>query len=472
MSNNKPGFRGGRDPGALTENVELLTGQRGSGLDRAITLRDLADLGLARLRRFGQGAAGGVKPELNPDLIPGGDAQRPGKPQNLMASGAFHNIILAWDEPTYRGHSHTEIWRAPADNLAAAELVGTTNANLYADAVGGALKAWYWVRFVNVNDIEGPYSGPGGKYAETSRDIDDILEEMAGKISESELTAALRETIGDLDALWTAKAGVGEIVAGIGLLARPDGTTEAAVSAGRFSVFDPAKPLSKTNIFVVEGGKVYMNTAFIKQAYIEQVVAEVVTADLINTLNLNAVNISGGQIQIGTRFSVDSAGNLVASNMNAHNTTLTGTLTVPHASIGTLNLAGNAVTIPVSSYSAASYDNWDSAPAGGWRSLQSLGVTSTGAPAQITCCAEIEKRNAGELYYKARILRDGVVIWQITSYNGIYVAGHFSNIFSVTISDTPPAGWHVYELQIMRSYPSYNESSARNRGIYYMETKR
>ncbi len=39
MRNHKPrsGFRAGRDADALQENMELLTGQRGSGLEKALT---------------------------------------------------------------------------------------------------------------------------------------------------------------------------------------------------------------------------------------------------------------------------------------------------------------------------------------------------------------------------------------------------------------------------------------------------
>ncbi|WFO09813.1 hypothetical protein MAY76_17265 [Edwardsiella ictaluri] len=41
-------FRAGRSLDALYENVELMTGQRGDGQDKAITARDLVALGLAR----------------------------------------------------------------------------------------------------------------------------------------------------------------------------------------------------------------------------------------------------------------------------------------------------------------------------------------------------------------------------------------------------------------------------------------
>ncbi|EKN6297775.1 phage tail protein, partial [Yersinia enterocolitica] len=44
------GFRAGRDAAALSENIEVLTGQRGDGRHRAVTYAELADLDLAKLR--------------------------------------------------------------------------------------------------------------------------------------------------------------------------------------------------------------------------------------------------------------------------------------------------------------------------------------------------------------------------------------------------------------------------------------
>ncbi|WFO12722.1 hypothetical protein MAY82_17335 [Edwardsiella ictaluri] len=56
-------FRAGRSLDALYENVELMTGQRGDGQDKAITARDLVALGLARPLR-GQGGELHLRPGL------------------------------------------------------------------------------------------------------------------------------------------------------------------------------------------------------------------------------------------------------------------------------------------------------------------------------------------------------------------------------------------------------------------------
>ncbi|MEA9439977.1 DUF1983 domain-containing protein, partial [Aeromonas caviae] len=184
----KPAYRAGRDQAATAENVELLTGQRGDRLDKAVTFRELAALGLSTLR---PGAGGVYVPGKNPDLFPPGQMEFPHAPVNVIANGAFHTVLVEWDPPQYRGHAHAEIWRAESDNQAEATLVGTSSANLFSDAIGKGATFYYWVRFVNGKDDKGPFQGMQGVKAETSRDVQDILDELQGKIEESHLAQTL-----------------------------------------------------------------------------------------------------------------------------------------------------------------------------------------------------------------------------------------------------------------------------------------
>ncbi|WP_303847630.1 hypothetical protein, partial [Aeromonas sobria] len=194
----KPAYRAGRDQAATSENVELLTGQRGDKLDKAVTFRELNALGLATLR---PGAGGIYVPGKNPDLFPTGVYDKPHAPVNVQVSGAFHTVLVDWDGPTYRGHSHAEVWRAETDSLPAATLVGTTIANMFSDAIGKGAKFYYWVRFVNGKDDHGPFHGEHGAAAETSRDVQDILDELQGKIESSHLAQELLKPILDVPQL-------------------------------------------------------------------------------------------------------------------------------------------------------------------------------------------------------------------------------------------------------------------------------
>ncbi|MEH8118760.1 DUF1983 domain-containing protein [Aeromonas allosaccharophila] len=194
----KPAYRAGRDQAATSENVELLTGQRGDKLDKAVTFRELNALGLATLR---QGPGGIYIPGKNPDLVDTGVYDKPHAPVNVQASGAFHTVLVDWDGPKYRGHSHAEVWRAETDSLPAATLVGTTIANMFSDAIGKGAKFYYWVRFVNGKDDHGPFQGERGVVAETSRDVQDILDELQGKIESSHLAQELLKPILDVPQL-------------------------------------------------------------------------------------------------------------------------------------------------------------------------------------------------------------------------------------------------------------------------------
>lgn len=99
---NETAFTSGRSLTSVAENVELLTGQRGNNLDKAITYRDLESLGIATLSRIGSN----YKATSNPILtsIPYA-VDFPTKPLNVIANGAFNTILIEWDDPDYRGHS-------------------------------------------------------------------------------------------------------------------------------------------------------------------------------------------------------------------------------------------------------------------------------------------------------------------------------------------------------------------------------
>lgn len=493
VTKGKPAFRAGRDTASLAENMELLTGQRGDQLDRAITRRELAAIGLAGLRKLGGGYVMEPLPPL-PDGDGGEDSavETPSRPRNVEANGAFHSVLVEWDKPAYLGHSYAEVWRAERDNLGEAVLVGTTAANLFSDAIGKAAHVWYWVRFVNRNNITGPWHDPAGVEATTSKDIQDIIDELQGQIEYSHLANWLRQdietqsatagylaaTVAELDkemrergqmildeyvtivgefstmvrqieairvqadnavalvmneqtgrvtqdsalaqsissvnvnmtqlgaelsaradeleyayidkdgaiskrfegveskikttdeelraaisseyearvdedealadridltvaelngvsaavqtqaqaiatinkdgstayqAMWGTKVQAGDIKAGIGLIAKSDGTSQVMVSASQFFVFDPNSAAPTAPLFAIDQGKVVIAEALIRKATIQIIHAEKITADYVKAgVSLSAPVINGGRINIGSNFSVDENGVVAA----------------------------------------------------------------------------------------------------------------------------------------------------------------
>ncbi|MGL5187516.1 MAG: phage tail tip fiber protein, partial [Plesiomonas shigelloides] len=216
-------------------------------------------IGLLKLRRSGSGAIipeNPTPPERDPVWQ---GVEKPHAPVNVTADGAFHTVTLTWDIPTYKGHAFAEVWRAEFDdavadkgnNIAKAVRVGTTLANVYADAVGKGFKAFYWVRFVNKNGYNGPYQSALGLLAETSADVDEII-----------------------------------------------------ASATNFAIYNPAKPTEKEIIFgVTDDGKVAIREAVIKKATIQIIHSEKITADYIKAgVSISAPLISGGSFDMGNAY--------------------------------------------------------------------------------------------------------------------------------------------------------------------------
>lgn len=255
----KATFRASADSKAVAENMQILTGQKGDKLDKALTYREAAAIGLLKLRRSGSGAIipeNPTPPERDPVWQ---GVEKPHAPVNVTADGAFHTVTLTWDIPTYKGHAFAEVWRAEFDdavadkgnNIAKAVRVGTTLANVYADAVGKGFKAFYWVRFVNKNGYNGPYQSALGLSAETSADVDEII-----------------------------------------------------ASATNFAIYNPAKPTEKEIIFgVTDDGKVAIREAVIKKATIQIIHSEKITADYIKAgVSISAPAISGGSFDMGNAY--------------------------------------------------------------------------------------------------------------------------------------------------------------------------
>ncbi|WP_447879248.1 hypothetical protein [Serratia fonticola] len=165
-------FRSGTDLPTVAENIQTLTGQRGNGLDRAVTARELAELGLAS-KRVGAGGQVSLIPGVTPPPGWGGPGankpvQYPTRPTGFTAYGAFSFIALVWDMPKYGGHTLTEVYRNSEDNLANAVLVGTEAAGVYSDPQNtGMPGSYYWIRHVNANGLPGPFNDSKGTFAQT-----------------------------------------------------------------------------------------------------------------------------------------------------------------------------------------------------------------------------------------------------------------------------------------------------------------
>ena len=183
---------------ALAEAVEIRLGRRGDPIDRAVTLRELIDSGLAKSlasnpydpNNPGSSPGFGPDPVVNPGI--------PTAPTGLTANGAYSQINLFWDMPVYGNHGNTELWSHPSDSIGDATLTGVSSGKHYIDAVGSSVTRYYWVRHVSTSGVIGPYNATAGTGATTAADVEHLLDVLNESITSSELATDLSTPIGNL----------------------------------------------------------------------------------------------------------------------------------------------------------------------------------------------------------------------------------------------------------------------------------
>ncbi|WJT09288.1 phage tail tip protein [Vibrio harveyi] len=180
---------------AIAENLEQLTGMRGTGGRRAVLWGELEALGIANLNGgnaqlgagFGTGdTSGGGGGGITPP-----DVEAPTQPQNVSGYGGFGIAVITWDMPSYVGHSYAEIFQSKDNVFANATRIGTTPADIYTTPIEMDGAYYFWVRFVNVKGDFGPISSTNGLYIASVPDPDYLL-------------GLIRQEIPDLDNYVTA----------------------------------------------------------------------------------------------------------------------------------------------------------------------------------------------------------------------------------------------------------------------------
>lgn len=334
--NVKPLFRADTTLEALIENVQTLTGQRGDGAAVVMVTSDGSKVPFYPDGSGGDtGGTGGNGGNGSDDG--GMTPQYPTQPTGLQVNGGFTVVELDWDAPKYYGHSQTQIWRCPDDNLSEAVQVGSTAANIYSDPIDPVFEGYYWIRFVNADAVAGPYNDSAGTYVITQESTQDIIDVINDEINNSplidELQAGLdgvEEEVTTIDSegtqafqnMWSVKASADGITAGIGLVAGVDDEgnpiSQVAVAASQFFVFDPNNPNpdgTMESLFYVDDDQVVIQQAVIEKATIDILNAQTIVADEVTAgIEIDSPDIKGGQIEIGNGFTVDSSGNMTANN--------------------------------------------------------------------------------------------------------------------------------------------------------------
>lgn len=174
----------------IKEALEIRLGRRGDVRDRAVTLRELIESGLATYlstRPYDPNADSSV--DFIPLLQSPEDLVVPPKPTGVSASGAFTTITILWSGGAgfklYGNHSVTRVYRHTSNSLGDAVEIAAVSKYAFAhvDEVGFGSTYYYWIRHESTTGVKGPYSD-----VVSASTVADIGAQMA----------ALSETIADL----------------------------------------------------------------------------------------------------------------------------------------------------------------------------------------------------------------------------------------------------------------------------------
>ena len=367
---------------AMQEVLAVQAGQRGNPLDRAVTVRQLIDSGMAKELKdnpFNPNAGTGVT-DFGPITEAPGDLSTPPAPTGLTATAAFTAIILDWNGTSasapYGNHAFTEIWRSRDNNLAGATLRATTNAFIYTDEVGYNETYYYWVRYVSTTDVRGAFNNTNGVEATTLSNVSavmtDLSETLANMPGYSVLTSAdstnaanittvsnTTSTInGNLNAMYVIKASVesnGSVSAAgmlIGANANSGSNLQSYVQfqADKFAIWS-----GSTNVapFIVSSGTVFIDSARIQDGAITN--ARIANATIqsskianaaITTAKIADANITTAKIanaQITTALIADAQ--ITNAKINDLNATKINAGTIAAARIGANTITADKINV-------------------------------------------------------------------------------------------------------------------------------
>ena len=293
---------------AAKESLEVRLGRRGDQRDRAVTLRELIESGLAKdlsNRPYDPNA------DLSVDFIPffqgPEDLAVPPKPTNLSASAGLTKIILTWTDgwTEFGNFSFTEVYRHSSNSLGDAIIIGTTQAGIFTDNVDPLTQYYYWVRHVSTTDVRGPFS--------------DSANATAGQVTSSFLAdnAVIAAKIADGTIAGT------KFASGI----KPVEVVSSLPSAGT----------QGRTVFLTSDNKLYRDTG---SAW----TAAVPTTDLSGTINLST-QVSGALATSslsGTISGTQIADDAIASNHIAANAVTANEIAAN--AVTASEIAANAVT--------------------------------------------------------------------------------------------------------------------------------
>ena len=290
---------------SIKEILEVRLGRRGDPKDRAVTLRELIDSGLAKElldNPFDPNAGVGVTDFASNSTFVDGKLDNttnltaPPTPTGLSAAAGTTKIILSWNKAQISNLAHTEVWRSSDNNLGNAVRHDTTEAFVWVDSVDPGDEFYYWIRHVTTANVFSPFAG--------SVNATGVL--IAGsKIADNAITSAkivadaITTTKIDDDAITTPKIATNAVTS--------DSIAANTITSGNIA--------SNT----IQAGDIASNTLTSASGVFGAISAADITTGTLNGNNVTVTNLS--------------ASNITGGNLNADRIVA-----------GSLNLAGKAVS--------------------------------------------------------------------------------------------------------------------------------
>lgn len=179
----------------LRETIQTYLGRQGNPLDRGLTLRDLTETGLLKLRdgfTLKPGSGSSTLPlEPGPGLADEPDLTPPPTPTGLTATAAISHIIIEHDAPVYtqgRGHLRTRLYGKivntgdPLPTFSDAVEIAQFDGTVYAHPSNPATTWRFWIKWETIDNVLSidPAGGTNGVEAITGQDVSKLVFAMTG----------------------------------------------------------------------------------------------------------------------------------------------------------------------------------------------------------------------------------------------------------------------------------------------------
>lgn len=346
-------IEGKRFAQSVQDALQQLKGEKGNILDRAVTFQDLIDTGIAK-RNFNLTGGGS-------DFVIGDDDTKEGvanstTPTGFTASGAFQNILLSWDYPTYAGHSHTEIFVSNSNSFATRTFLAQTTASVFSHQVGNAATKYYWIRHVNQNNEAGAFNSETGTSASTAVDVGAVMTELSEEIKllpgfntlntdmNITISGTQRTLQATLEAINSAAASAQTSVNNL-----TSGTPRVIRSDSEPSTRDDGTDLEEGDIWIDTDSSPNVNELFIYtgSTFAATTAGSTSSSDttLQTQINSNGTAISQNASNILLVAGVSSASNISTSvNITSLNAAITDSSTGLSALAGSISTLSSTVT--------------------------------------------------------------------------------------------------------------------------------